>query len=150
MIRKIISGGQTGADQGGLVAGRQLGIETGGWMPRGFLTEVGPCPELAGLYGVQEHPSSQYPPRTRQNVRDADGTVWVGDPGEADSRGKVCTLRACEDFQKPVIVNPDAEALRHWVSAWGIQVLNVAGPRASRDRNAHRRAAELLIEALGR
>lgn len=42
---RIISGGQTGADQGALVAAKQLGIETGGWTPRGFLTEAGPCPE---------------------------------------------------------------------------------------------------------
>lgn len=32
----IRSGGQTGADQGGLVAGHALGLRTGGWMPLGL------------------------------------------------------------------------------------------------------------------
>ena len=41
MIKKIISGGQTGADRGGLLAGRHLGIETGGTAPPDFITEVG-------------------------------------------------------------------------------------------------------------
>ena len=37
---KIISGGQTGADMGGLLAAKDLGIRTGGWMPKGWLTEL--------------------------------------------------------------------------------------------------------------
>ena len=39
MLSRIISGGQTGADEGGLMAAALLGIPTGGWMPRGFLRE---------------------------------------------------------------------------------------------------------------
>jgi RNA polymerase sigma factor (sigma-70 family) len=41
MVRKVISGGQTGADQAGLFAAEAFGIETGGWMPKGFLTLAG-------------------------------------------------------------------------------------------------------------
>lgn len=144
---KIISGGQTGADQGALVGAKRVGIATGGWMPRGFLTEAGPCPNLAALYGLQEHPSPLYPPRTRQNVRDADGTIWGG-PSD-DSRGFRCTFRAVEDYSKPFLNDPDARTLRQWIEQWNISVLNVAGPRASRDKKAHQRAAELIIEAFG-
>ncbi len=43
MVRKIISGGQTGADRGGLLAGEALKIETGGTAPPIFMTELGPC-----------------------------------------------------------------------------------------------------------
>jgi hypothetical protein len=143
---KIISGGQTGADQGALVAARQLGIATGGWMPRGFLTENGPCPELGKLYGLQEHPSPLYPPRTAQNVRDADGTIWVG---EADGRGFRCTRNATERFGKPFLRDPDPVTLRQWAETWNIYILNVAGPRASHDAGAHRRAADLLRAAFG-
>jgi hypothetical protein len=46
MLTKIISGGQTGSDQGGLEAGQKLGLETGGWIPKGWLTEIGANPEL--------------------------------------------------------------------------------------------------------
>ena len=41
---KVCSGGQTGADLGGLIAAKQAGLETFGWMPPGFLTEFGPKP----------------------------------------------------------------------------------------------------------
>jgi hypothetical protein len=34
-ITKIISGGQTGADQAALDAAIELGIDHGGWIPRG-------------------------------------------------------------------------------------------------------------------
>jgi hypothetical protein len=153
----IISGGQTGADQGALVAAKQLGISTGGWMPRGFLTEDGPCPDLGPLYNLREHPSVAYPARTRQNVRDSEGTVWVGDDvsrplddPSRDSAGLRCTRREAGKLDKPFIKNPTANELREWVRRYNIGILNVAGPRASRDPKAHRRAAELIHEAFGK
>ena len=51
-IKKIISGFQTGADIGGILAAKRLGLETGGTMPKGFRTEDGPRPEFAELYGA--------------------------------------------------------------------------------------------------
>jgi hypothetical protein len=42
MIIKIISGGQTGADQSALDAAIELDISHGGWIPKGRKTEVGP------------------------------------------------------------------------------------------------------------
>ena len=54
VLDRIISGGQTGADQAGWRAARACGIPTGGAMPKGFLTEDGPRPEFAGLYGARE------------------------------------------------------------------------------------------------
>ncbi len=47
MIECCISGGQSGADFGGLLAAKRCGIPTGGKIPKGFLTENGPKPELA-------------------------------------------------------------------------------------------------------
>ncbi|MFO7971456.1 MAG: putative molybdenum carrier protein [Desulfobacterales bacterium] len=35
MLTKIISGGQTGADQAALDAAIELGIPHGGWIPKG-------------------------------------------------------------------------------------------------------------------
>jgi hypothetical protein len=56
MIELVITGGHTGADQAGLRAARACGIPTGGWVPRGWLTEAGPAPWLAdwGLIECQE------------------------------------------------------------------------------------------------
>jgi hypothetical protein len=35
MLERVISGGQTGADQAGLAAAKRLGVPTGGFMPKG-------------------------------------------------------------------------------------------------------------------
>lgn len=40
MKMKIVSGGQTGIDQGALEAALALGFEIGGWAPARWLAEV--------------------------------------------------------------------------------------------------------------
>ena len=44
MIAKIVSGGQTGADRGGLDAAILLGVPHGGWCPKGRKSEDGVIP----------------------------------------------------------------------------------------------------------
>jgi hypothetical protein len=80
VLDRVVSGGQTGADQAGWRAARALGIVTGSRMPEGFLTEAGPRPEFAELFGAVELPGGGYPERTRANVRNSDATVWFGNP----------------------------------------------------------------------
>ncbi|KKL28978.1 hypothetical protein LCGC14_2369790, partial [marine sediment metagenome] len=77
-LLKVISGGQTGADQGGLEAGKELGLETGGTAPLGWKTEDGPQPELLKGFGLRECTQPGYPVRTRRNVLTSDGTVIFG------------------------------------------------------------------------
>jgi len=102
MIAKLISGGQTGADLGGLLAGRDLGIPTGGWAPRGWRTDAGPAPWLAD-FGLVEHESGGYPPRTEANARDSDCTVIFG---RDDSPGCRLTRRLCERYGRLVLYIP--------------------------------------------
>ncbi|MFH1490949.1 MAG: putative molybdenum carrier protein, partial [Pseudomonadota bacterium] len=45
MIKKIISGGQTGAGQAALDVALQFELPYGGWIPKGRKTEKGPLPE---------------------------------------------------------------------------------------------------------
>ena len=45
MITKIISGGQTGADRGGLDVAIRHGIPHGGWCPKGRKAEDGVIPD---------------------------------------------------------------------------------------------------------
>ena len=71
-LRKIISGGQTGADQGALSACVRAGFPYGGWIPKGRRTEKGKVP---ARYRMRQHWSRHYPPRTEKNVVDSDGTV---------------------------------------------------------------------------
>jgi len=74
MIKKIISGGQTGVDRAALDTAIKLGIPHGGWIPKGRLTEEGPLPDRYQLQGM---PMSSYPKRTERNVLDLDGTLII-------------------------------------------------------------------------
>ncbi|MBW2083807.1 MAG: hypothetical protein JRI39_12165, partial [Deltaproteobacteria bacterium] len=74
MINKIISGGQTGAEQAALDVAIELGIPHGGWIPKGRLTENGFLPEI---YQLQEMPTTSYVKKTEQNILDSDGTLII-------------------------------------------------------------------------
>lgn len=142
----VISGGQTGADQGGLRGAKLAGVKTGGMMPKGFRTQEGPRPDLAAEYGLIEHPtSSAYPPRTEWNVQYADGTVLVG---HMASPGCGLTIRLCIKHGKPYITNPTCESLKAWLAAHDIRVLNVAGNREHTNSGIHDRTRDLVLEAL--
>ena len=88
-LRKIISGGQTGADRAGLAAAALLGLETGGTAPQGYRTMEGSDFDLRDTFGLKEHWSSAYPPRTECNVKDSDGTIRIA--RDFDSAGERLT-----------------------------------------------------------
>jgi hypothetical protein len=72
MLRKIISGGQTGADRAGLDFAIETGLEHGGYVPRGRKAEDG---RIDDRYNLVELTTSSYPARTRRNIEESDGTV---------------------------------------------------------------------------
>ena len=140
---KIVSGGQTGADLGALRAGLVLAIPTGGWMPRGFRTELGSRPWMAKMYGMREHADHRYPARTLENVRESDLTLIFGDATEPGTR---LTKRFCEDLGKPTATNPTVEFLQTMPIAC---VINVAGNRESGNRGIEEYVVWLLVAAWG-
>src|SRR3546814_12294289 len=71
-VTLVISGGQTGADQGGLLGARAAGVRTGGTAPRDWRTEDGAAPWLAEV-GLVASPRNTYAARTRTNAGTADG-----------------------------------------------------------------------------
>jgi len=124
-VTKIISGGQTGVDQLGLEIGKELGIETGGTAPIGFLTEAGEKdPSLAEKYGVKEITDEEqstyavgkkddYTARTEMNIIDSDGTVYFAT--DEDSRGKKATQNFAEKHNKPFLLNPTSKELKQFL-----------------------------------
>ena len=127
---KVISGGQTGADIAGIRAAKACGFETGGWLPNGCKTLDGPRPEYLTEYGMVEHASSSYPPRTELNVKDSDGTIRFAKT--FSSAGEKCTRQAIKWYNRPHIdVNikkpiPKEEVLA-WIVQHDIKTLNIAG-----------------------
>lgn len=142
---KVISGGQTGADQGGLRAGKYLNYETGGTAPLKYLTEKGYEAELLhGVYGLVESPISSYKSRTYKNIMDSDGTVIFGEI----TGGSFLTESLCVGNKKPKVVNPTPQHLRDWIYQHRIVVLNVAGNRESKTPGIEERVYQVLIVGL--
>jgi hypothetical protein len=141
VIKKIISGGQTGADQAALDAAIKLGFPHGGWISKGRRTEDGP---LSTEYDLQEMSTSSYPKRTEQNLIKSDGTVII-------SRGKLTggsklTEKLAKKHNKPfrhIDLNKiptflAASIINSLITEHNIEILNVAGPRASKDPEIYR------------
>src|SRR3954451_11705621 len=148
---KIISGGQTGVDRAALDAALSLGIESGGWCPAGRLDENGRIPDQ---YPVRELPNGGFPERTLQNVLDSDATIIIH-PGSLHG-GTADTARICDQKRKPFmlidasITNP-ADAGREvdkFIRRHRINVLNVAGPRASEWPDGYAFALEMVTTFL--
>jgi hypothetical protein len=151
MITCLISGGNTGADQGGLQAGRYLGLATGGYAPKNYRTENGNQRELLESFGVMEHDSLDYAPRTKDNIRLSDGTVIFG----RRSPGSNLTEETCRIQKKPClwmlawVCTPKNRLLfLSWVKAHNITVLNVAGNRESVSPGIQDGVSKFLIYAL--
>ena len=133
-IRKIISGGQTGADQAALDAAIEMGTPHGGWVPLGRMTENG---RLSRRYKMQEINAIDYDQRTELNVIDSDGTLLFSQ-GELKG-GSALTKRLARKHLKPCLhidietmsEYKAVEIIKSWLEVRNIETLNVAGPRAS-------------------
>jgi hypothetical protein len=129
MLERIISGGQTGADQAGWRAARAFGVPAGGWMPPGFVTEDGPHPEFAEIYGAAEMPTDSAVARIDRNVQHSDATLWFGVTTSFAAR---VTVERCIEFYKPCMpIDPDASFEPSHIATWilksHIKTLNVTG-----------------------
>ena len=150
MIKKIVSGGQTGADRGGLEAAKNAGIQTGGYCPYGYLTENGYDLSLLE-FGLKQTKSRGYIERTILNIKYSDGTVIfskVNSSEKIEHDGSLLTLRTCKKLRKPVILNPTAKEFTEWIKENKISVLNIAGNRESVNPGIKRRVKMFLAKAL--
>jgi hypothetical protein len=147
-LARIVSGGQTGVDRAALDAAMALGIPHGGWCPLGRIAEDGRIPSQ---YLMTEWSSREYTERTKQNVIDSDGTLVLY--GAVLQGGSLLTVRCAEKLHRPCLKirlsHPGRlDRLRNWIQEHQIQTLNIAGPRASKERDIYARAYAYLIKAL--
>jgi len=154
---KIISGGQTGADQGGLLAARELGITSGGTAPKDWWTETGAEEQLLRSFGLTESSEPGYDVRTRKNVYDSDGTILLGSYAAG---GSAMTAKVANEAGKPFFHVPFPRAadekdlevvaseLCQWLTRFQIRVLNVAGNRESQNPGIQEFTRRFLVSAL--
>ena len=140
MIKKIVSGGQTGVDRAALDAAIELDFPHGGFCPKGRIAEDG-CIDLK--YNLKQTPASDYETRTEKNVIGSDGTLIIC--RHKPNVGTLLTILLCAKHGKPVLwIQPkkkctafDLKKTLKWVETNHIEILNVAGPRASKDKEIY-------------
>ena len=147
-IIKIISGGQTGVDRAALDVAIKLGLEYGGFCPKGRLAEDG---VILNKYNLTELSSSQYLMRTFENVQASDGTLIIHQG--TVSGGTLKTKDYCQMINKPFVeVNllEDLKKIPLNFDTWFKEnhiIINIAGPRESAVP-IYNRTYALLIDLL--
>lgn len=143
-LEKIISGGQTGVDRAALDAALEVGMPIGGWCPRGRRAEDGFVPHG---YPLAETPTTEYTERTNFNVRDSDATLVIT-RGALDG-GSLFTTKVAMQLGRPYkVVDMDEtnglEVAVSFIRTTNARVLNVAGPRESKNPGIYERSLLFL------
>ena len=170
-LTTIISGGQTGADMGALMAAKYLKLHTGGIAPVGFLTEAGPNLDLDKVYGLIEldtngkkiSRASMYTRRSILNVDNSDGTIAFR---FRSSIGTDKTIGYCinkiwrypkniehgiaNTNYKPLLIIKDMrpdndELIKSWLTQNNIVILNVCGHREHENQGI---VYDIIVNAL--
>jgi hypothetical protein len=152
-LTKVVSGGQTGIDRAALDAALAARLPCGGWCPIDRNAEDGPIPEH---YPMSTFSEGGHRLRILKNVQDSDGSAILF--SQTLSGGTKLTRDLCIREKKPFIVL-DATQISHARAAAAIvrfidenevQVLNVAGPRASGWPEGYAFALSVIGEAIRR
>ena len=144
---KIVSGGQTGVDQGALEAALDLGLEWGGWAPNGWRAENGTVPErFRGK--MLEH----------ESVADSHATLILTDSypisGGTLRTRDFCTNLMRSHFVVSFVESDAVEKVRKWLAQFFAAehpvpfVLNVAGPRESKSPGIQSRTRQFISDVL--
>ncbi|HRX70986.1 MAG: putative molybdenum carrier protein [Candidatus Competibacteraceae bacterium] len=148
-VQKIISGGQTGVDRAALDVALALGLDVGGWCPKGRRAEDGRIPDR---YPLTETAEMDYETRTRRNIEDSDGTLILN-RGKMEG-GTALTADLARQIGKPCLIVALEEGIepatfQDWLVANSITVLNVAGPRESKRPGMYDAAYDCLKSLFG-
>jgi hypothetical protein len=160
---KVISGGQSGVDRAALDGAIALGLDYGGWCPKGGWAEdhVEPPGVLARYPNLMETPLADPAQRTEWNVRDADACLIILDArGLSVSKGTALAHELASRYRKPLLVadldqGDAAERAGDWIVARGRELgpafsVAIGGPRESEAPGIYERALLFLRAVLTR
>ena len=135
MIKKIIAGGQTKADQAALDMAIRLRIPHGGWTPKDRIAGAGLI-LIPKRFKLQEMQTDNYSECIKQNVIDSMGTLIISYgtlTGDLDYARKMALRHRCQMLGIDLNQMDDAKAailLNDWIQLYRIDVLHVIGPNA--------------------
>ncbi len=143
-IRRIISGGQTGADRAAFDFALENGLEIGGFVPKNRIAEDGAIPEK--YLNLQETATENYAERTELNVKNSDATI-IFSHGELKG-GSLLTRQFAEKYEKPFFhcdfLRLDFEKAKKWLDSIDCENLNIAGSRDLEDSEIYRKTKNFL------
>ena len=151
MLTKIISGGQSGADQAALDVAITLGIPHEAWIPAGWGEENG---IVSGPYNFREMPTSSVPQWIKHNILYSNGTLILSHGSLTG--GSLAVLQSAEPRDRPIL-HVDlygtgeftaAQIIHSWFEKNEIGILNVSGARAEKDPGMYDAAMRVLETAL--
>jgi hypothetical protein len=157
MRYKIVSGGQSGVDRAALDVAIELGLEYGGWCPKGgWAEDFHQPPGLLSQYPqLQPTPLKNPEQRTEWNVRDSDATLILT-RGSVRSKGTQFTVaKAKENARCYMLLDLQDPDRQRKAMAWleglaALHVLNIAGPRESEAPGIYEEATVFLKRVLPR
>lgn len=161
MLEKIVSGGQTGVDQGALKAALESGLECGGWCPPDRQSERGPIPGVYRLQATARERSPRNPDvarseRTEWNVFCSDATIILR-PSDwtKEDDGTKCTQQCAIKYERRWKLFDPFEAdcvlkITEWLDENSPVWLNVAGPSESNCRGIEEQTCRVLKEVIER
>ncbi|MCX7166552.1 MAG: putative molybdenum carrier protein [Rhodocyclales bacterium] len=127
---KVISGGQSGADQAGLDWAIAHDLPHGGWCPKGRRSEDGP---IDTRYQLVETPGANYLERTEWNIRDSDVTLIFTLTDKLDGGSKM-TVELADKLGKPwrhIHPRVHPKYIASFLAKHNATIVNIAGKRES-------------------
>jgi len=140
MLKKIISGGQTGVDRAALDVALALGLERGGWCPAGRAADDGP---IDPQYPLIETSEMDHTVRTGYNVRESNASllIYCG----VLQGGTAYAVEMARHQGKPVMAidmeNPPAPTeVSEWIHELALTTLHIGGQREASAPGVYTRA----------
>ncbi|RMX05196.1 hypothetical protein EAW55_00590 [Legionella jordanis] len=154
MIKRIISGGQTGVDQAALKTAKDMAFAIAGFCPKGGLDE-NQVNSLISFPELTEAASTAPEDRTKRNIEASDGSLIVVPSWPLPQNSKDGTqfmIDYCQRQKKPFIIislnhkGGSVEKIKAWINANRIRSLNIGGPRESSSPGIYEQSCELFKE----
>ncbi len=147
---KIISGGQTGVDRAALDVAIELGVEHGGFCPKGRKAEDGKIDEK---YKLKETKSDRYYIRTLRNIKNSDVTIVIFKAQLG--RGTAVTEKYCKSLNKKYLMidsqarlSSNVSKFRSFILKNKPETINIAGNRESTSPGIYDYTKKLLTKVL--
>jgi hypothetical protein len=150
-IKKIISGGLSGADQAVLDSAIRLGISHGGYIPWGRMTEIGVLPSK---YKLHELKTDNHFDCIEKNVEESKGTLIIaaGKLNDDADYARRMTLKHGRQLLgidlNLKIASEAATLVNDWFQLYNIDVLYVVGPFTTEYPNVDKHVTVIVEGAL--